>query len=306
MRLIRNWYKLLEQSGLVANDDGPGAASGTLTANVARLPFFCPPEATVTVSGPLSPDATGEYRCCGIHNTYPYFFHSPYYLSSNTPVGPYWIISTTLGSSGSDGWERDYVTPLGEFTPYGSASGTATVSSKYTIPNGYKGVTIASSASRISSAAAAGFNSSTGSIEMLCRPTWNYNDGKYHYLWMTSGGAARYFHLRKINTNNTFLTTDATSRGSFLFPWQAHHLYHLVLNWGTNALYINKTLAYTFTPGDLGLGASTLYIGDHSSTPNYSFDGDILYFIVRDTPLTLAEITTFYDFFTKLYAPTPI
>jgi hypothetical protein len=38
MRMIRNWYPLLEGSGLTAHDLGPGNADGTLTDNVIWLP----------------------------------------------------------------------------------------------------------------------------------------------------------------------------------------------------------------------------------------------------------------------------
>jgi hypothetical protein len=73
------------------------------------------------------------------------------------------------------------------------------------------------------------------------------------------------------------------------------------LNWGANQLYINNVLVKTFSAADLGLGASTLYIGDRYSISDDSFSGDILYFIVRDVALTLAEITEFNAFFQHLY-----
>ena len=213
MRQIRNWYQLLEGSGLLARDMGPGLESGTLSANVTWCPYYYPPG----------------------------------------------------------------------------------------VPYSYKGVTIAASKSRIVSAAAAGFNPAEGSIEMLVKPTWNYNDGIPHQFWDTYGGANARFILRKVAGGNTELLTNTTSRGTFVYAWAANTLYHVVLNWGTNELYVNKSLVHTFTAGGLGPGATTLYIGDHASYANYAFSGNIYYFITRDVPLTQTEINEFYNFFVNQY-----
>lgn len=215
MRLIRNWYQLLERSGLAASDSGPGQAVGTLTANVTWAPFYHPP-----------------------------------------------------------GTIYDY-----------------------------KGVVIGASESRIVSAAAGGFNSTEGSIEMLVKPTWTYTDGLTHFFWDTSGGNNQRFRLLKSADNITYLQTQTTARGSFTYPWAAGTVYHVVLNWGTNQLYINGVLAYTFTAGDLGTGASTLYIGDRYTLANCALSGNIYYFIARDVPLTAAEIAVFKAFFLKQYIP---
>jgi hypothetical protein len=79
----------------------------------------------------------------------------------------------------------------------------------------------------------------------------------------------------------------------------------VVLNWGTNTLYINGNLVKTYTPATLGVGASTLYIGDHYSSTNQAFNGTIYYFVSRDVVLTATEIATFKAFFENLYIPTP-
>jgi hypothetical protein len=303
MRSIRNWYELLEGSGLVANDSGPAKAHGTLTANVNWLPFYSPPFSTLQCSGTLSPDATGTFHLQGIYNSQPYFHNSDktYYLWYDSAAG-FWYISILLGTVGAAYWEGTaYDDPA--FQPQGTATGVATITSDYTIPYDQKGVIIASSVSRITSAAAAAFPAASGSIEMLVRPTWNYTDGASHFLWDTWGGSNRRFLLYKASTNVTYLYTDNTNRGSFTFAWSAHTLYHIVLNWGTNQLYINNVLVNTFTAGGLGSGASTLYIGDHYTSANNSFAGMIYYFIARDLPLTTAEIATFNAFFQKLYIP---
>jgi len=215
MRLIRNWYQLLEGSGLTASDSGPGQAVGTLTANVSWCPFYHPPG-----------------------------------------------------------------------TLYG-----------------YKGVTIATSYSVITSSAALGFNGTSGSIEMLVKPSWSQADGLIHYFWNTYGGAGKYFRLLKFTDGLTYLSTNSLTRGSFSFAWVAGTVYHIVFNWGTNELYINGVLANNYTDGTLGSGATTLCIGDAAVYANCSFSGNIYYFIVRDVPLTLAEIATFKAFFLKQYIP---
>lgn len=213
MRQIRNYYPLLEQSGLVAIDIGPGNKYGTLTANVTRLAYYNPP---------------GVFQ-------------------------------------------------------------------------GYKGVTIAASVSRIVSAAAAGFIAAAGSIEMLVKPSWNYNDNISHFFWSTYQGSNAEFDLIKLSNNLTYLAVNGGYVGSFTYAWVANTIYHIVLNWGTNKLYINKTLAYTFTAGGLGAGATNLYIGDKYSGANLAFSGNIYYFIVRDVPLTQAEINLFYTYFMNMY-----
>jgi hypothetical protein len=215
MRLIRNWYQLLEGSGLVASDSGPGQAVGTLTTNITWAPFYHPP---------------GTLYC-------------------------------------------------------------------------YKGVVIGTSYSVITSAAAAGFNGTEGSVEMLVKPSWNHTDGAVHYLWNTYGGAGKYFRLFKYTDNRTYLTTNSLTRGGFEFPWVAGTVYHVVLNWGTNQLFINGVLANDFSDGTLGAGATTFCIGDAATISNSSFSGTIYYCIVRDVPLTLAEIAIFRAMFLKQYIP---
>lgn len=213
MRLIRNWYPLLEQSGLTAIDMGPGSKYGTLSANVTRCPYYYPP---------------GILYC-------------------------------------------------------------------------YKGVTVAASVSRIVSAAAAGFNAAEGSIEMLVKPSWNYNDGIRHMFWDTYEGNNTPFRLFKNTDNLTYLQSNVITRGTINFTWAANTLYHIVLNWGANQLYINKVLEKTFDAGGLGAGAANLYIGDHYTSANSAFSGNIYYFIVRDVPLTQEEINLFYSFFVNQY-----
>lgn len=215
MKHIRNWYQLLEGSGLAASDSGPGQAAGTLSADVTWCPFYHPPGTTY----------------------------------------------------------------------------------------GYKGVVIGPSQSRIVSAAAAGFNWEQGSIEMLVRPRWNNADNTRHNFWQTSGGANKVFQLFKYTDNYLYLTVNSISQGTVLYAFVAETYYHIVLNWPTNELYINGVLAKDYSNANLGSGSSTLYIGDTAATANTAFNGDIFYFIVRDVPLTAAEIATFKAFFLKQYIP---
>jgi hypothetical protein len=213
MRQIRNWYPLLEGTGLTAKDMGPANKPGTLSANVTWCPYEYPPG-----------------------------------------------------------------------TPYG-----------------YKGVIIAASQSRIVSAAAAGFNAAEGSIEMLVKPGWSYDDGIGHYFWDTYGGANKRFYFRKTTANLTNLVTNGVSRGDLDFHWIVGGIYHIVLNWPANELYVCGSLVKDYDDGDLGDGAADLYIGDRYTTANQAFKGNIYYFIVRDVPLTQAEVNYFYEFFINQY-----
>lgn len=305
MRFIRNWYKLLDRAGVTANDSGPGAANGTLSGDVSWYPFFGPPYSPLTVSGTLSPDATGDYLYTAINDSKPYYRLSSTYVLWWGSSDSYWFISTILGTPGSNYWYRDDPSPLGTFLPVGSNTGSPIVTGLYAAPFDYKGVLVGSTVSRISSAAAAGFPTDTGSIEMLVRPAWNNADGIKHFFWDTYGGNNKQFILLKDTDNKTYLYTNTTSRGSFTYTWTAGTLYHVLLNWGTNTLYINNVLVKTYTTGTLGTGANTLYIGDAKSGANSSFNGVIYYFIVRDVALTLAEITAFNAFFQKLYLSNP-
>ncbi|MBE3101472.1 MAG: hypothetical protein IMZ47_04285 [Firmicutes bacterium] len=156
------------------------------------------------------------------------------------------------------------------------------------------GLSFGANQSRIVTPAAAGFNSDSGSIEMLVRPAWNYDDGLYHFLWDTYGGNNCSFYIQKHPANYTSLFTDSTLRQNFTFHWAAGTVYHVVLNWGTNQLYINGVLEKTYEAGGLGNGSSTLYIGDRHASANYAFSGNIYYFIVRDVPLKQVEINQLY------------
>jgi hypothetical protein len=156
------------------------------------------------------------------------------------------------------------------------------------------GISFGASSSRIASPAAAKFNAAEGSIEMLVRPAWSYDDGNVHYFWNASTTSIRRFLLRKNANNTTELFTNNTSKGTFTFAWASNTLYHIVLNWGTNELYINKVLKHTFTAGGLGILPLTLYIGDHNILTDVAFNGIIYYFRAWNRALTDAKIAWLY------------
>jgi len=299
MNDIRNWYKLLEGTGLTANDSGPGGAHGTLAANVTWLDYvFIYPDG-LTLTGDLDPDATGIYLWTGTYNNRAYLTLNTSWFCWWDSAGGRWVISTELGVEGADFYDGGAVSPLGLYLAGGGASGQAMMTGDAL--EDFKGVTLTASESRIVTPAAAGFPPDAGSIEMMVRPRWDYNDGVSHFFWDTYGGSNRRFLLHKPADNSTALSTDNISRGSFTYQWTAETLYHIVMNWGANTLYINNILVKTFTAAGLGLGASTLYIGDALTGGNFSFSGDIFYFIVRDVPLTQTEIVAFNAFFRNLY-----
>lgn len=301
MRNIRNWYQLLEQSGLSAVDTGPGAANGTLTANVLRHPYIFTYPSGLTLSGTLSPDATGLYTPSGIYNQQIYLYNAAGYYLWYDMIDDLWTISTALGSF-TPGYWTGGSSPIisGQYSPSGY-TGIGTLEGQSL--RSYKGLEIDSSISRITSSAAAGMNVATGSVELLFIPAWSNADGQAHYFWDTYGGSNQRFLLAKLTDGTTILYTGNVSRGSFTYAWTAGYLYHIVLNWPANTLYINGLLAKTFSTGTLGTPASTLYIGDRYTTAANSLYGTLYCFLVRDLPLTLLEILYFKNFFTKLYYP---
>jgi len=163
------------------------------------------------------------------------------------------------------------------------------------------GVNIGPSQDRILSAASTIFPIEAGSIEILCRPSWSYDDGASHYFWDCYPPAAARFYLNKQYTNVTILGIQNSDRGSFVYPWVANFLYHIVVNWPENKLYINGSLAYDYNDENLGQVADQLIIGDAYSFYNFSFSGKMYYFRVRNLNLTEAEILYFYNQGKKIY-----
>jgi hypothetical protein len=303
MREIRNWYKLLEGAGLVANDSGPAVAQGALSADVTWAPYYSAPKTILYVTGTLSPDVTGTYPFGGFYNGQPYFERSAGWFIWRHIGDAAWVLSESLGVYGADGWLNESTGPDESYIAYGAATGIAYGTLDEPIPYDYKGVIIGASESRIVSAAAAGFPAAAGSIEMLIRPTWNNADGLTHTFFDTYGGNNKVFSLVKGSDNLTKLTTNSTARGTTTFAWTAHETYHVVVNWGVNELWINGTLAHDFTDGGLGTGATTLYIGDRHTTANNAISASVYYFIARDVALTASEIATFKAFFEDQYLP---
>jgi hypothetical protein len=152
MRLIRNWYQLLEGSGTAAKDSGPGAADGGLQGSVAWVHYYYPPLSILFFTGTLAPDPTGEFTDYGLYAGQPCYHNADkgYFLwwddsawlftVSPAPgdlLHPYWASATFYGAT---------------YAPFGGATGTGTNPTRTAYC--YKGVTIAASASRIVSAAA--------------------------------------------------------------------------------------------------------------------------------------------------------
>jgi hypothetical protein len=270
-----------------------------MVGTIAWTPYYYPPLSVLTFSGTLAPDPTGEFTDYGLYAGQP-CFHNPtkgYFLWWDDAA---WLftVSPALGDLSAPYWASASFYGA-TYAPFGGATGTGTNPTRTAYS--YKGVTVGASASHIISAAATGFPADAGSAEMLVSPTWNYNDGIAHYFFSTYGGNNRVFALYKKSDNDTRLTVDSTYIGTFTYQWAANSLYHVVVNWGTNQLYINNVLVKTFTARSLGTGASTLYIGNYYTGASVAFSGTIYYFIIRDVALTLAEITAFNAFFQNLY-----
>lgn len=80
-----------------------------------------------TVTGTLSPDATGSFTTSGTHNGdgYSKRADSGYHIWWNGTDK--WIISVVLGTTGTDYWERTDPNIIGVYSPVGGATGDATV-----------------------------------------------------------------------------------------------------------------------------------------------------------------------------------
>lgn len=301
MRQIRNWYKLLEGTGLVAYDSGPGLANGTLAANVTWCPYYPPALGDLLLSGTLSPNASGYFHLVGGHEYQPYYHNPAGFFLWWDSSDSYWYISILFADKGSAWFYRDNTDPLGDYAPGGTATGTGTIST--VSHTDHKGVTLALAPAGISSAAAGGLNPATGSFEMLIRPTWHYTDALIHYFWDTYGGSNTRFRLYKDTDGTTILFVNSTYKGAFTFPWATYTLYHIVFNWPAGTFYVNNVLVKTFSTGTLGTPATNLFIGSFYSSSFYPMSGTIYYFITRDVPLTAAEIAQFKAFFQNQYIP---
>lgn len=95
----------------------PGAISGTTYYN------------TVTVTGTLSPNATGTYTAAGMYGGLPYYYGGvvPHYIYKVIGYTA-WVIRPTLGSGNSNYWQRNEATWVGDYPElHGTDTGTATV-----------------------------------------------------------------------------------------------------------------------------------------------------------------------------------
>lgn len=141
-------------------------------------------------------------------------------------------------------------------------------------------------------------NPDEGTIEMLVRPHFDLaGAATYYYFFDTYGGSNSRFLLNvDIYSDLLTLYTDTVNRGNFDISgfWTAETLYHIVLVWGTNKLYINGELVHTYDPGGLGDGADNLYIGDRYTTGSRAFDGKISYCRIWNRALMSSEISKLY------------
>jgi hypothetical protein len=92
------------------------------------------PPTSITVSGSLTPDATGTYTLRGFYYGQPFYQQASntYFVWYTTYSGGYWIITAGIGNAGALRWSTIAAgTPqdlLNTYDPYSGASGTATVS----------------------------------------------------------------------------------------------------------------------------------------------------------------------------------
>ena len=86
-----------------------------------------PPEPDYIVTGTLNPDATGNYFEDGTHDGKPTYRRtdSAFWIWYHQPAVS-WIITTTVGPVDPDGWFHN-ISIEGTYTPFGAATGIATV-----------------------------------------------------------------------------------------------------------------------------------------------------------------------------------
>ena len=81
-----------------------------------------------SVTGTLSPDATGTYEYAQDYNGKGAYARTanPWYLFWHTGLG-IWYLDAALGDIEQPNWYRNDPSPEGVYTPVGTATGTATV-----------------------------------------------------------------------------------------------------------------------------------------------------------------------------------
>jgi hypothetical protein len=156
-------------------------------------------------------------------------------------------------------------------------------------------VAIGTSESRVTSPVGAVLATNAGTICMWVKPNWAYAGADQHYFWDTYGGNNARFIFFKNNVGVTDLRTATTARGTAAIAWPQSVWTHVTVVWGDNLCYTNGVLANNFTDGGLGLGASTLYIGDRYTTASLAFDGAIDDVLIFNRALTQSEITQLYN-----------
>lgn len=84
-------------------------------------------DGTYTVTGDLTPDATGTYRIAGVHNGENYLRRDDgaYFVWWDNVAG--WYISPALDITLPSSWQKIGGTIDGVYTPFGLAVGIATV-----------------------------------------------------------------------------------------------------------------------------------------------------------------------------------
>jgi len=175
-------------------------------------------------------------------------------------------------------------------------TGTWRGSASYT--NGVNGqaFNIGSSESAVLSAVAADMNLTAGTICFWAKPNWDNTDSDIHIFFDTYGGSNRRTLLMYYGISLTqIFYTDTVNRGGFSQTIIADEWFFMTIVYGTNEMYINGELVNDYTDGDLGDGASTLYIGDRYTNGDSACYSAIDDFMIFTNVLTTAEIKTVYE-----------
>lgn len=148
-----NWNITSNATGLVASNPNAfiyqvsGSPTSPATPAKTHQPMY---PKFVTVTGTLSPDATGVYVAVGIANGYPYWTNGTYYLWHHSTAQYWWGLSTGVNIESGSYWFLNNATQFYNsssvaYDPLGTATGTATLTKFYPSAPYYKQVLVSGS-----------------------------------------------------------------------------------------------------------------------------------------------------------------
>ena len=287
----------------------PGAASGVTYYQ------------QVTVSGTLSPDATGTYTAAGMYNGSPYYVLGVWKVWYSA-AGTRWYLSQALGNTGSPGaWYTAFgvVVIASSYAPRDGATGTATVapvtaSGIYRfdasgLTFGNTGPVIAGEVVRaVGFDGVGGYASAAGSVVSMTESTVSF--------WVNSiafGAVATVFFANRSSVSNGIVIWRLAAGAKIGVGWGASGA---TPRWTTNydlstgvwtlitvtrdasglRLYVNGALQDSrVDPGTTTPGAAALFFGRDSSAAQYYLNGSLALPTIIPAALSAGEVKYIMD-----------